>query len=466
MAKKVNSKSAKSAPAVKGGSGLAGRISFIRSQIEANLGKYKDDYVILREEWELHNYLVDAIHNGIISIDTETTGLDPMMDKLVGISIYTPGKKAAYIPVRHKSYITGEIVDNQIDIKDVAQQFAMIPSSVEVIMFNAAFDTRVLLNSLGVRLKCTWDCYLASRCLNENEEQKNLKALYSKYCTNGDDPILRFDAFSGLGVTFDLIPINLGYIYAAHDAYMTYRLYEFQRPLLTEDNEECYSRDLQDVAWVFHNIEMPCVDVVVDMEQTGIELDLDMTAQLHDKYHKLLDEKTEEVYKTLDMYEAEIAEYRFKNPNCKLSDPINLGSPTQIAIVLYDVMGVKSVDKDSPRGTGEKILTKIDNAFTKALLEYRGIQKLIDTYIDKLPDCVNPNDGRIHCKFNQYGADTGRFSSSDPNLQNIPIRTEEGNKIRSAFCAADKGNRWVCSALVGLQSARTEVSGCAVQAFW
>ena len=126
--------------------------------------------------------------------------------------------------------------------------------------------------------------------------------------------------------------------------------------------------------------------------------------------------------------------YKTKNLNHKLSDPINLDSPQQIAIVLYDIMKIESVDKDKPRGTGEDILLKINTDFTKALLEYRGIGKLINTYIEKLPKCVNPDDGRIHCKFNQYGADTGRMSSSDPNLQNIPSHNKD---IRKMFIATD-----------------------------
>jgi DNA polymerase I-like protein with 3'-5' exonuclease and polymerase domains len=134
------------------------------------------------------------------------------------------------------------------------------------------------------------------------------------------------------------------------------------------------------------------------------------------------------------MYEKEIQEYKQKNSNHKLSDPINIGSSTQLAILLYDILGIEPPDKKSPRGTGVDILQKIDNPICKAVLEYRTVSKLITTYIDKLPNCVNPKDGRIHCNFNQYGADTGRFSSSDPNLQNIPSHNKD---IRKMFKAQD-----------------------------
>ena len=191
---------------------------------------------------------------------------------------------------------------------------------------------------------------------------------------------------------------------------------------------------MRNIAWVFHNIEMPCVEVVAELENTGVAFDFEYQQMLQEKYHKELEVKLKAVYDSLIPYENAIAEYRLKNPNNKLSEPINFDSPTQIAILLYDIMGIDSVDDKSPRGTGEEILTKIDNDFTKALLEYRTVGKLINTYIDKLPECVNKKDGRIHCKYNQYGADTGRFSSSDPNLQNIPSHNKE---IRKMFKATD-----------------------------
>jgi DNA polymerase I-like protein with 3'-5' exonuclease and polymerase domains len=179
---------------------------------------------------------------------------------------------------------------------------------------------------------------------------------------------------------------------------------------------------------------MPIVAVVADMEDTGVAFDMSLADELHIKYKAELEKQLQSVHSAIDMYKDEIAAYKAKNPGHKLSDPINLDSPTQVAILLYDIMSVGVIDDKSPRGTGEKILQQIDNSFTRALLEYRGVGKLISTYIDKLPTCVNPNDGRIHCKFNQYGADTGRFSSTDPNLQNIPSHNKD---IRKMFKATD-----------------------------
>ena len=433
IAKRVNS-AKKSSTTVKGGGGLVEKINTARAITEKNLGKYRDEYIAIQDIMTLVNYFDKIIENGIMSTDTETTGLDPMLDSIVGISIYTPGMKPAYIPINHKSYVTGIKIENQLPAHLVKEQLdRMNEHNTKIIMFNAPFDIRVIRNQVGSYLTCYWDCYLGTRLLNENEDSNALKIIHQKYCGDPNGTASKFsDLFKD--ISFDLIPINIAYLYAAHDAIITFELYEFQEPYLNPNSELCVERGLQDVAWVFHNIEMPIVAVVADMEDTGVAFDLALADELHVKYQAELEKQLREVYAAVDMYKTEIAEYKAKNPGHKLADPINLDSPTQVAVLLYDIMKVGVIDDKSPRGTGEKILQQIDNSFTKALLEYRGLGKLISTYIDKLPVCVNPNDGRIHCKFNQYGADTGRFSSTDPNLQNIPSHNKD---IRKMFKATD-----------------------------
>ena len=434
IAKKANS-TKKSQTTVKGGgSGLIERINTARAITEKNLGKYRDEYIVIQDIMTLVDYFDKIVENGIMALDTETTGLDPMLDSIVGISIYTPGKKPAYIPINHKSYVTGIKIENQLPVNLIKEQLDMMTEhNTKIIMFNAPFDIRVVRNQTGSYLTCYWDCYLGARLLNENEETNSLKPLHLKYCDGGNGTASKFnDLFKG--ISFDLVPINIAYLYAAHDAKITFELYEFQEPYLNPDSPVCTERGLQDVSWVFFNIEMPIVAVVADMEDTGVAFDMSLADELHTKYNAELESKLQEVHSAIGMYSAEIDNYKLKNPGHKLSDPINLDSPTQIAILLYDIMNVGIIDEKSPRGTGEKILTQIDNSFTNALLEYRGIGKLISTYIDKLPTCVNPKDGRIHCKFNQYGADTGRFSSNDPNLQNIPSHNKD---IRKMFKATD-----------------------------
>lgn len=431
IAKRANSK-AKAAP-IRGGNGLAEKIATIKAMVEKNLGKYRDDYIIIRDEESFTQYISKAIQNGVISIDTETTGLDPMQDKLVGMCLYTPNEKAAYIPFYHVSYVTGIRSKEQLDyeqVKDALQ--TMVDANTDVIMFNAKFDMRFIKNHIDVKIPCTWDCYLAARLLNENEPA-GLKALHKKYVLEDKEDAFSFDSYFK-GISFDKIPINTGYLYAAHDAIITYELYEFQKQYLKIDHER---RDMRDIASVFFDIEMPCLNVVCEMEDTGIKLDFAYAEKLSTKYNKLLQEKLDAFYAMVEMYADEIKAYKQKHPDNKLGDPINVGSPTQIACLLYDVLKIESPDPKSPRGTGEPILQKIDNPICTAILEYREVAKLLSTYIDKLPECANPKDGRIHCSFNQYGADTGRFSSSDPNLQNIPSRNHD---IRKMFIATQEEN--------------------------
>lgn len=436
IASKIKKKTAQATTAVKG-SGVLGQINQIKAMVEKNLGKFKDDYIVIQDKEVLHDYITHCIKNRVLSIDTETTGLDPILDDIVGICVYTPDEKAAYIPINHVSYVTGVKVDNQLSTDVILEEFERLnESDCDSIMFNAKFDIRVLRNQIGWKdAYCTWDCYLAAKLLNENEESHGLKALHKKYILNGEGDAFSFDALFK-GITADKIPINSFYLYAAHDAIITYELYCFQLPYLDMNYimRTVARKDLQDVSWVFRNIEMPCVKVVCDMEDVGIKFDFDYQKQLSIKYNQLLEEKKDEFYKICSMWDYEINDYKKKNPNHKLDNPINIGSPTQIAILLYDILQIEPPDSKSPRGTGEAILQKIDTPIAKAILDYREVSKLVTTYIDKLPECVNPKDGRIHCSFNQYGARTGRFSSDNPNLQNIPSHNKD---IRKMFIASD-----------------------------
>ena len=423
----------KSAPIIVKGGGLIEKISSINALVESKLGKYKDDYIVITDIQDLISYIDAVAKTGIIAIDTETTGLDPISDKIVGMSIYTPGKKAAYIPIHHISYITGMEVEGQLCEKEIAiELIRMQDYNVKVIMYNAKFDLRVIKNGLGVKLNCYFDCHLAAMCLNENEPH-GLKTLHSKYVLDGKEDEFSFGKLFD-GITFDYVPIKTGYIYAARDAVDTYELYEWQLPYLTESNPLCIEYGLEHVSKVFWDIEMPCIEVLAEMEDTGVDFDLDYAYELSEKYNKQKDEQLEEFYRILDIYKPEIEKYKLNNPVNKLSDPINIASPTQLAILFYDILGIEAPDPKSPRGTGVEILQKIDNPLCKAILDYRATEKLLSTYVDKLPECINEKTGRIHCNFNQYGAKTGRMSSDNPNMQNIPSHNHD---IRQMFKATD-----------------------------
>ena len=422
----------KSVVAVKGGVDLLSRINQIKATVETNLGKYKTEYQIIQHEEVLHDFITECIGNGYISIDTETEGLDPLQNKLAGICPYTYGQKGSYIPINHVSYITMLKATGQLEMDFVMSEFKrLLAKKPEIDMFHANFDIRFLRANGLPEIYCTWDGSLASRILNENEEHKNLKQLHNKYCLDGKGDAFRYDDLFK-GIPFTYVPYNFGYVYAAHDPVITTEFCDYQRKYLTDNTDR---QDIKDMYWVFKNIEMPCVPIVADMEDNGILLDVDYSKQLSEKYNKLLEEKKKDFYLMLEQdYPADIADYRKAHPDCKLDDPINIASPTQLAILFYDILKLESPDTKYPRGTGEDILRKFKLPLADAVLEYREVAKLLSTYIDKLPECTNPKDGRVHCSFNQYGADTGRMSSSDPNLQNIPSKNHD---IRKMFIASD-----------------------------
>lgn len=416
---------------IKGGNDILSHINQIKATVETNLGQYKDEYQVIRAEELLHDYITECIGNSYISIDTETDGLDPLQNNIAGICVYSYNQKGSYIPLNHVSYITGVKASNQLPNEFVLSEFKrLLDKKPYIDMFNAKFDIR-FLRAFGLsNIYCDWDGYLAGRILNENEPHKNLKQLHNKYCLNGKGDAFRFDDLFK-GIPFTYIPPDVGYLYAAHDPVITTELADYQRKYLTDKTDR---EDIKNMYWVFKNVEMPCVNVVADMEDNGILFDKDYAHELSIRYHELLQEKKTAFYKACSEYEKEISDYRLKHTDAKIDNPINIGSPTQIAILLYDILKIKSPNEKFPRGTGEPILEKIDIPITKAILEYREVAKLLSTYIDKLPECVNPKDGRIHCSFNQYGADTGRMSSSEPNLQNIPSHNKD---IRKMFVASD-----------------------------
>lgn len=418
------SKAVAATPTVKGGKSVYDRISTIVAVVNTKLGKYADKYELLRDEESVMHYFKSVIEYGKGALDTETDSLDPITTTLAGVCLYVPGRKAAYIPLHHVSYVTGVQSANQVPDEVVRKGLEMCnEAGVEWAFHNAKFDIRVCKNQLGVKLKAFWDTQLAGSCLNENESHK-LKDLHLKYCKTQDTESLTYsNLFEGIPFTY--IPITTAYLYAAGDPIKTWELMEFQQQYLTEEK-------LPGPYYVFKNIEMPIIDVVSAMEDRGICLDTEFAAQLSEKYHAQMAEREARIYDVLDMYKEEIEEYKRLNPNNILSDPIGIGSPKQLAIVLYDILGLQSPDKEKPRGTGEEILVRLDTPLSKAILDYRETQKLLSTYVDKMPGILNPKTGRIHCSFHQYGAATGRFSSSDPNMQNIPSHNKE---IRRMFRA-------------------------------
>lgn len=410
------------------------KIASIVSLVERKLGKHRNEYqyFMAEDEDKFKEYIYNICQTGRCAFDTETTGLNPLRDKMVGFSLYSKGQKGLYVPLHHRSYITMEEIEGQLPIKFVREQMQkLLDNKVKIEMHNAQFDIRIAKHNLGLYLPCWFDTQIAGNCLNENESHK-LKELHSKYVLEGKEDEWSFGKLFE-GITFDLVPIDPGFIYASRDAVDTEELVDFQLPFLTPNNELCKEQELERVSQVFWNIEMPYVDVIVELEDNGVKIDTEYADKLSEKYHILEQQKLKEFYDILAKYQPEIDDYKRKNPGHKLSDPILVTSPQQLAILFYDILKVPVVDKEKPRGTGEEILSKIDNPLCKAITDYREVSKLLSTYIDAIPQVIL-NDGRVHCNFNQYGAKTGRLSSDEPNLQNIPSHNKD---IRKMFTASD-----------------------------
>lgn len=432
IAKKSNTKKSSSITVKKSSNETLTRINEIKAMVETNLGKYKDEYIVINEKEVLHDYITECIGNNYISIDTETDGLDPLQNVLAGVCPYTYGQKGAYIPLNHISYITGTKANGQLEMEFVMSEFRrLLEKKPDIDMFNAKFDIRFLRASGLPDIYCTWDGYLASMILNENEVTHGLKPLHQKYVLNGQGDAWSFGSLFN-GIPFTKIPYNVGYLYAARDPVITTELCDYQRQHLKPDSDR---KDIRDMYWVFHNIEMPCIPVIADMEDNGISFNTEYAKKLSVKYAEIKEQQLAKFYELLKPYEKTIEQYKKDNPGAKIDTPLNVGSPSQLAILLYDILKISPVDKKSPRGTGEPILKKIDNPLCQAILDYRETGKLLSTYIDKLPGCVNSKDNKIHCSFKQYGAKTGRMASEDPNLQNIPSRNHD---IRKMFIATQE----------------------------
>ena len=421
---------------LKGSGKLSDRIAAVVSLVNQKFPN-KDEFLLIQDEKELSCYIDACVKNNGVAIDTETTGKDPILDKIVGFSIYTPGQKAAYVPINHRSYITDIKYDDQLPIEIVRKQLSrLIIHNIKTYWFNAPFDIRVIENNIGVRFRAYFDGYVAAMCLNsgEPEGQRGLKQLHKKYCWGNRGEALSFGNLFD-DIPFDYIPIKTAYLYAASDAIYTWELCQFQSQYLEPDGIYYEEKNMQNLSSEFFNIEMKVMDTFIDMEQLGVSMDYDHAEKISKKYHDLESKMEENLRSVGEQYMDEINDYRRRNPACRLSNPINFESPTQLATILYDILKIEPIDPKKPRSVGGDILDNIDHPLCRAVSDIRAFRKVIKTYIDKIPATAKLYpDQRIHCRFNQVGADTGRVSSNSPNLQNIPSRPfvlSDGTKIDS-----------------------------------
>lgn len=432
---------------------ISGKVQLAKEMSKEVFADKLDRLELLDNENKIREYIDCAITNGIIAVDTETNGLDRIDGKIAGVCLYTPGQKGVYIPVRHESFMTGIELKTNISPEFMHEQFErMNKSNIKYVLHNAKFDMHILWWMLGIKIIPYWDTQIGSQLLNENEPHK-LKVLYKKYVDNADENS-KVASFNSLfkGIEFNKVPPDVAYMYASFDPIMTYELYQFQYNFIDINGKYCKEKGLERVAEVFRNIEMPLIQVVFEMECTGVKIDTDLAEKLKAQYTKHKDAAEVKFNLEIEKLNDKFDKLMIKNPaayNKLFKDGIrkvSISSPTQLAILFYDVLEFESPDKKSPRGTGEAILKSFNHPLVDSILEYRSMSKLLSTYIEAIPQHIAKRDNRLHANFNQYGAKTGRFSSSDPNLQNIPSQKttlsdgtviDAGHDIRQMFIAGD-----------------------------
>ncbi|CAA0116301.1 DNA polymerase I [BD1-7 clade bacterium] len=347
----------------------------------------------------------------VFAFDTETTSLNYMNAEVVGVSFSVEAGKAAYVPVAHDYLGAPE----QLDRDFVLQALKPLLEDPEArkIGQNLKYDAHVLLN-YGIQLQgVAFDTMLESYVWNSTAGRHDMDSLASRYL--GFETI-HFEDIAGKGkkqLTFNQIELEKAAPYAAEDADITLRLHQKLWPeLQTSDGQKS----------VFEDIEIPLMPVITRIEHTGCLLDSDL---LHEQSAML-----EQVCQSLEQQAHDLA-----------GETFNLGSPKQLQAILFEKQGLPVIKK-TPKGqpsTAEPVLQELalEYELPSVIMQYRSMSKLKSTYTDALPAQVNPRTGRVHTSYHQAVTATGRLSSSDPNLQNIPIRTDEGRKVRRAFIAPE-----------------------------
>ena len=397
-------------------------IERIRLDVEKHLGQYKEHYQCITTIEDFNKYIEKANKYEEIAIDTETNGLNPLVDGVVGLCLYFPGEKATYVPINHVDYFSDERLPNQLTEEEAKSCLEKL--TAKIIYHNAQFDIRVVKNQIGIRLPVWWDTLIAGQLLNENEPH-GLKYLHGKYISHTEEKTFN-DLFGK--VLFKYIPIEYAYLYGAHDAIDTFELKNFQQKYLEDPNKP----DMINLNKLYRTVEIPMIDVIVDLEDNGVAVDLDYLKSLHEIYNtKLndaLDKCTNEI---MEKYSDDILQYNSEHIDKPLTLPLNISSSTQLAILFYDILDFKGIKGKKERCMDEDVMNALGNTYpiAKYILEYRSALKIVSTYVDNMFDIIH-TDGRVHTHFNSNGARTGRMSSSQPlNLQNIPARLDSIRKM-------------------------------------
>ncbi len=364
----------------------------------------------------LQAWIARIVDVGYVAVDTETTSLNEMRAELVGISLCIEAGKAAYIPLGHKQgggdlFGSPELVPGQLGLDEVLAALKPVLEDPAILKIgqNMKYDWKIF-KRYGVEVGPFDDTMLMSSAMQAGLNGHGMDALSEKYLSHVCMPIKSLLGSGKAQVTFDRVGVDDAVKYAAEDADVTLRLWELFKPQLHRAR----------VTTVYETLERPLVPVLARMEMAGVQVDRDTLSRMSNAFAQ-----------KMAGLEAEIQEVA--------GQPFNVGSPKQLGEILFDKLGLPGGEKGKTGAyaTGADVLEDLatEHTLPGLVLDWRQLSKLKSTYTDALQDHINAETGRVHTSYSITGAVTGRLASTDPNLQNIPIRSEEGRRIREAFVA-------------------------------
>ncbi len=376
-------------------------------------------YECVRDAASLQLWINLIRERGYVAVDTETTGLNEMIADLVGISLAVEPGKACYIPLGHKSaasddlFGSDELAEGQMGLEDCLALLKPVLEDDAIIKIgqNMKYDAKIFAR-YGVDMAPIDDTMLMSYAMHAGLHNHGMDVLSERYLGHQPIPIKPLLGSGKSAITFDRVSIDDATKYAAEDADITLRLWQMFKPQL----------HARHVTTVYETMERPLIPVLAQMERDGIKVDRDTLSRMSNAFAQ-----------KMAGLEAEIQE--------KAGRPFNVGSPKQLGEILFDEMGLPGgkKGKTGAYATGADILEDLatEHELPGLVLDWRQLSKLKSTYTDALQEHINKDTGRVHTSYSIAGANTGRLASTDPNLQNIPVRSEEGRRIREAFVAEE-----------------------------
>ncbi|WP_170336240.1 DNA polymerase I [Ruegeria arenilitoris] len=378
-------------------------------------------YECVRDAAALEKWIDQAYERGWVAVDTETTGLNEMIADLVGISLSVEPGEACYIPLTHRDGASDDLfgsdamAEGQMPLDKALTLLKPMFEDPSILKIgqNMKYDAKIF-KRYGVSVAPIDDTMLMSYAMHGGEHGHGMDTLSERYLSHTPIPIKPLLGTGKSAITFDKVPIDEATAYAAEDADITLRLWKLFKPQLHQVQ----------VTTVYETLERPLVPVLAQMEMYGIKVDRDVLSRMSNAFAQ-----------KMAGLEAEIHELAGEN--------FNVGSPAQLGEILFDKMGLEGgkKGKTGKYSTGADVLEDLatEHELPRRVLDWRQLSKLKSTYTDALQTHINPDTGRVHTSYSITGANTGRLASTDPNLQNIPVRTEEGRRIREAFIA-EQGN--------------------------